>query len=44
MWEFKYLKHTFIDGRYIKVFETKDGIFKTDDLDCNIEINFSKVF
>jgi len=33
-----------IGGRYIKVLETKDGIFKTEDLECNIEINFSKVF
>ena len=33
-----------IDGKYIKISELKKEIFKTDDLKCNIEVDFSKVF
>jgi len=33
-----------INGEYIKIADLKDEIFKTDDLKCNIEVNFSKVW
>ena len=33
-----------IDGKYVKILETKDEIFTTEDLDCNIKIDFSKIW
>jgi len=33
-----------IDGKYVKILETKDEIFTTKDLDCNIKIDFSKIW
>jgi Uma2 family endonuclease len=33
-----------VNGEYIKIADIKDNIFATDDLICNIKINFSKVW
>ncbi|WP_457565116.1 Uma2 family endonuclease [Caminibacter sp.] len=33
-----------INGEYIKVADLMDEVFKIDDLSCEIEINFSKVW
>ncbi|WP_456471217.1 Uma2 family endonuclease [Caminibacter sp.] len=33
-----------INGEYIKIADLKDEIFKTDDLDCNVKVDFSKVW
>ena len=33
-----------INGNYVKFQDVKEEIFKTDDLECNIEVDFSKVW
>jgi Uma2 family endonuclease len=33
-----------INGEYIKISDLRDGIFKTDDLTCDIKVDFSKVW
>jgi len=33
-----------IDGKYVKILETKNETFIIKDLDCNIKIDFSKIW
>ena len=33
-----------INGEYIKVADLKDEVFETEDLECNVKVDFSKVW
>jgi len=33
-----------INGEYIKIADLRNETFKTDDLDCNVKVDFSKVW